>query len=100
MIVLGYAVTAMVLVAIFLGELLRSRATFALLATGVVLLIVSLVVDFFATEGTVVAVIEDPANVLGAACVVSAYLVKLREVTSELPATPQPIVAGGLPSTP
>ena len=100
LIVLGYAVTAMVLVAIFLGELLRSRATFALLATGVVLLIVSLVVDFFATEGTPLAVVEDPTNVLGAAFVVSAYLVKLREVTSELPAAPQPIVAGGLPSTP
>ena len=99
-IVLGYAVVAMTMVAIFLGELLRSRATFALLTTGVGLLIISLAVDFFVTEGTALAVVEDPTNVLGAGFIVSAYLVKLREVTSELPATSHPIVAGGLPSTP
>ena len=98
--VLGYGVVAMTMVAIFLGELLRSRASFPLLVTGFGFLVISLVVDFFAQEGTTPAGLEDPTNVIGTAFILSAYLVKLREVTSELPAGTQPIVPGGLTSGP
>ena len=99
-IVLAYAVVAMTLVAIFLGELLRSRTVFPLLAAGLGFLVISLAVDFFAPHGTGLKTLEEPTNLIGAGFILSAYLVKLREVTSELPATPQPIVAGSLPSTP
>ncbi len=98
--VLGYGVIALTMVAIFLGELLRSRASFPLLVTGFGFLVISLAVDFFATEGTPLAVVEDPTNAVGTAFIFSAYVVKLREVSSELPASPQPIVAGGLASAP
>ncbi len=99
-IVLGYAVVAVTLVAIFFGELIRSRAVFPLLAVGLGFLVISLAVDFFAPEGNVVAGLEEPTNLAGAGFILSAYLVKLREVSSELPEVAQPIVTGGLPSAP
>ena len=98
--VLSYGVVALTMVMIFYGELLRSRASFPLLVTGFGFLVISLAVDFFATEGTSLAGVEDPTNLIGTGFILSAYLVKLREVSSELPASPQPIVAGGLPSAP
>lgn len=85
LIVLGYGVAGLSLMAVFLGELMRSRAVLALLATGVTLLVISLGVDFFVPEGTPVAGVEDPANVLGAAFLLSAYVVKVREVSAQLP---------------
>lgn len=94
----SYAVVAMTMVAIFLGELLRSRASFPLLVTGFGFLVISLVVDFFATEGTSLAGVEDPTNVVGTGFILSAYLVKLREVWSELPGTTNSLAPGGLPS--
>ena len=84
-IVLGYALVALVVVAIFFGRLRRSRAVFPLLAIGLGFLVVSLLVDFFAPHGTTLAGLEDPTNVVGAGFILSAYLVKLREVSSELP---------------
>ena len=84
-IVLGYALVALVVVAIFFGRLRRSRAVFLLLTTGLGFLVVSLAVDFFAPHGTTLAGLEDPTNVVGAGFILSAYLVKLREVSSELP---------------
>ena len=98
--VLGYGLVALTMVAIFLGELLRSRASFPLLVTGFGFLIISLAFDFFATEGTSLAGVEDPTNVVGTGFILSAYLVKLREVSSELPEAARPIVTGGLPSAP
>ena len=96
-IVLGYGLVALTMVAIFLGELLRSRATFALLMAGFGFLAISLAVDFFATEGTSLAGVEDPTNLIGTGFILSAYLVKLREVSSELPGTPQALVASRVP---
>ncbi|MFB3098146.1 MAG: hypothetical protein ACE1ZZ_05685, partial [Dehalococcoidia bacterium] len=99
-IVLGYGILGLTLGFIFFGELMRSRATFPLLATGIGLLVVSLAVDFFAPEGSALAGVEDPTNIIGAGFVLSAYLVKLREVWSELPAVPELTETGGLPSEP
>ncbi|MDV2480327.1 MAG: hypothetical protein RX317_08810 [bacterium] len=99
-IVLGYGIIGLTVGAIFFGELLRSRATFPLLATGIGLLVVSLAVDFFAPEGSPPAGLEEPTNLIGAGFVLSAYLVKLREVWSELPAAPESTADGGLPSEP
>lgn len=99
-IVLGYGIIALTIGAIFLGELLRSRASFPLLATGVSLLVVSLAVDFFVPEGSAPAGLEEPTNVLGAGFLLLAYLVKLREVSAELPAAAESVVAPGLPSGP
>ena len=98
--VLGYGVVAITMVAIFLGELLRSRASFPLLVTGFGFLVISLAVDFFATEGRALAGVEDPTNLVGTGFILSAYLVKLREVSGELPVVGQPIVTDGLPITP
>ncbi len=97
-IVLGYALVALIVVAIFFGKLRRSRAVFPLLAIGLGILVVSLAVDFFAQEGTALTGLEEPTNLVGAGFIVSAYLVKLREVSSELPEGAQPIVTGDLPS--
>ena len=99
-IVLGYAIVALIVVAFFFGQIRRSTAVFPLLATGLGFLVVSLAVDFFAPHGSSLAGLEDPTNVVGAGFILSAYLVKLREISSELPGSPQPIVAGGLPSAP
>ncbi|KKL21779.1 hypothetical protein LCGC14_2442020, partial [marine sediment metagenome] len=99
-IVLGYGIIGLTVGAIFFGELLRSRATFPLLATGIGLLVVSLAVDFFAPEGSASGGLEDPTNIIGAGFLLSAYLVKLREVWSELPAAPESTAVGGLPSEP
>jgi len=99
-IVLGYGIIGLTVGAIFFGELLRSRATFPLLATGIGLLVVSLAVDFFAPEGSPSGGLEDPTNIIGAGFLLSAYLVKLREVWSELPAAPESTAVGGLPSEP
>ena len=90
-IVLGYAVAALIVIAIFFGELRRSRTVFPLLATGLGFLVVSLAVDFFAPHGTVLTGLEEPTNIVGAGFVLSAYLVKLREVSGEVT---QPIVTG------
>ncbi len=98
LILLGYGVVGLTTVAIFLAELMRSRAAFPLLATGIGFLIVSRASDLFGSEGTVLAGVEVPTDVIGAGFLLSAYLVKLREVWSELPADPEPTVAGGLPS--
>ena len=98
--VLGYGMVAVTMVAIFFGELLRSKASFPLLVTGFGFLVISLAVDFFAQEGTGLAGVEDPTNLIGTGFVLSAYLVKLREVSSELPVGTQPIVTGGLVSAP
>ena len=84
-IVLGYALVALIVVAIFFGKLRRSRAMFPLLAIGLGFLVVSLAVDFFAPHETAVTGLEEPTNLIGAGFVLSAYLVKLREVSSELP---------------
>ena len=97
-IVLGYALVALVVVAIFFGKLRRSRAVFPLLAVGLGLLVVSLAVDFFAPHGSALAGLEEPSNVVGAGFILSAYLVKLREVSSELQEVAQPIDTGGVPS--
>ena len=94
--VLGYGLVALTMVALFLGELLRSRASFPLLVTGVGFLVISLAVDFFATEGTSLAGVEDPTNLIGTGFILSAYLVKLREVSSELPVESEPALAGRL----
>ncbi len=97
LILLGYAMIGLTAVAIFLTELMRSRAAFPLLATGIGFLIVSQAVDLIASEGTVLAGVESPAGVIGAGFLLTAYLVKLRDVWHELPAVPEPSVAGGLP---
>ena len=83
-IVLGYALVALIVVAFSFGEIRRSTAVFPLLATGLGCLVVSLAVDFFAPHGSSLAGLEDPTNVVGVGFVLSAYLVKLREVSSEL----------------
>jgi hypothetical protein len=98
LILLGYAIIGLTAVAIFIAELIRSRAAFPLLATGIGFLILSQAVDFFASEGTVLAGFESPTGVIGAGFLLTAYLVKLRDVWNELPAVPEPSVAGGLPS--
>ncbi|MFQ6019407.1 MAG: hypothetical protein ACE5KW_01480 [Dehalococcoidia bacterium] len=100
LILLGYGIIGLAVFAIFLGELMRSRAVFPLLATGIGFLVISQAIDFFAPEGTVLAGVENPTNIIGAGFILTAYLVKLREVWSELPAVRGPIVAGGLPSEP
>jgi hypothetical protein len=77
---------------------MRSRAVLSLLATGIGFLIISQAIDFFAPHGTVLAGVENPTNVIGAGFILTAYLVKLREVWSELPAGREPSVASGPPS--
>ena len=89
-IVLGYALAALVVVAFFFGQIRGSRAVFLLLTTGLGFLVVSLAVDFFAPHGTAWTGLEDPTNVVGVGLVLSAYLVKLREVSSELQKLPSP----------
>ena len=100
LILLGYGIIGLTVVAIFLGELMRSRATFPLLMTGIGFLIISQAVDFFIPEGTAISGVENPTNIIGAGFILAAYLVKLREVWNELPAADEPQVTGGLPSEP
>ena len=87
-IVLGYALAALVVVAFFFGQIRGSRAVFLLLTTGLGFLVVSLAADFFAPHGTAWTGLEDPTNVVGVGLILSAYLVKLREVSSELQKLP------------
>ena len=100
LILLGYGVVGLTAVAIFLGELMRSRATFPLLAIGIGFLIISRLADFFASEGIAPEGVDVATDVIGAAFLLTAYLVKLREVWKELPAVSEPTVVGGLPSEP
>ncbi len=99
-ILLGYGIIGLTVIAIFLGELMRSRASFPLLVTGIGFLIISQAIDFFAPEGSALGGVENPTNIIGAGFLLSAYLVKLREVWSELPAAPESTAVGGLPSEP
>ncbi len=99
-ILLGYGIIGLTVIAIWLGELMRSRAAFPLLATGIGFLIISQAIDFFAPEGSVLGGVENPTNIIGAGFLLSGYLVKLREVWSELPAAPESTAVGGLPSEP
>ena len=99
-ILLGYGIIGLTVIAIFFGELMRSRAAFPLLATGIGVLIISQAIDFFAPEGSALGGVENPTNIIGAGFLLSAYLVKLREVWSELPAAPESTAVGGLPSEP
>ena len=87
-IVLGYALAALIVVAFFFGQIRGSRAVFLLLTTGLGFLVVSLAADFFAPPGTAWTGLEDPTNVVGVGLILSAYLVKLREVSSELQKLP------------
>ena len=89
----GYGMVAVNMVAIFFGGLLRSKASFPLLGTGFGFLVISLAIDFFAQEGTSLAGIEDQTNLIGTGFILSAYLVKLREVSSELPVVSEPVSA-------
>ncbi len=98
LIVLGYGIVALTGGAIFLGELIRSRTSFPLLASGVGLVVISLAVDFFVPEGSAPAGLENPTNVLGAGFLLAAYLVKLREISGELPAAAESVAPRGLPS--
>ena len=100
LILVGYAIIGLTVVAIFLAELMRSRAAFPLLVTGIGFLIISQAADIVAPDGTALAGIESPTGVIGAGFLLTAYLVKLREVWNELPAVPEPSVAGGPPSEP
>ena len=100
LILIGYGIVGLVMIALFLGELMRSRAVFALLMLGVVLLIVSQAFHVLAPEGTVPAGVEHPTSLIAAGFLLSAYLVKLREVWSELPAASESAAVGGLPSEP
>jgi hypothetical protein len=97
---LGYGTIGFIAVAIFLAELMRSRAAFPLLVTGIGLLIISQAADIIAPDGTVLAGVESPTAVIGAGFLLTAYLVKLRAVWNELPAVREPSVAGGPPSEP
>ncbi len=92
LILVGYGILGLALAAIFLGELMRSRAVLSLLAPGLGFLVISQGVDFFAPEGSALAVAEDPTNIVGAGLVLSAYLVKLREVWGELLAVREPVL--------
>ena len=94
LILLGYGIMGLALAAIFLGELMRSRAVLSLLAPGLGFLVISQGVDFFAPEGSALAVAENPTNIVGAGLLLSAYLVKLREVWGELPAVREPVLMG------
>ena len=87
-IVLGYALVALIVVAFFFGEIRRSKAVFPLLVIGLGFLVVSLAVDFFAPHGTALTGLEEPTNVVGVGFILSAYLVRLREVSSELQKLP------------
>jgi hypothetical protein len=100
LILLGYGIIGLSVMAIFLGELMRSRASFPLLATGATFLVISQATDFFVPEGTALARVENPANIIAAAFLLSAYVVKLREVWSELPDAGKRTVAGRMPSEP
>ena len=100
LILVGYGIIGLTVVAIFFGELLRSRAAFSLLATGIGFLIISQAADIIAPDGTTLAGVEVPIGVIGAGFLLSAYLVKLHEVWSELPAAPESTAVGGLPSEP
>ena len=71
---------------------MRSRAVLSLLAPGLGFLVISQGVDFFAPEGSALAVAENPTNIVGAGLLLSAYLVKLREVWGELPAIREPVL--------
>ena len=92
LILVSYGIIGLVMIAVFLGELMRSRAVFALLTVGVVLLIVSQALHVFAPEGTVSADVEHPTSLIAAGFLLAAFLVKLREVWDELPAVPGPAV--------
>ena len=54
----------------------------------------SLAVDFFAPEESLSGGLEDQTNIIGARFLLSAYLVKLREVWKELPTVPEPTIVG------
>ena len=100
LILVGYGIIGLTAVAIFFGELLRSRAAFSLLATGIGFVIISQAADIIAPDGTTLAGVEVPVGVIGAGFLLSAYLVKLQGVWSELPAAPESTAVGGLPSEP
>ncbi|MCH8919557.1 MAG: hypothetical protein IIA23_02480, partial [Chloroflexi bacterium] len=59
---------------------------FPLLAAGIVFLIISQAADLSASEETALAGVESPTGVIGAGFLRTAYLVKLRDVWSELQA--------------
>jgi hypothetical protein len=98
LILLGYGIIGLTVIAIFLTELIRSRGAFPLLATGIGFMTISQGVDFFVPEGSVLAAVENPTNIIGAGFLLSAYLVKLREVSGELPAGREQILVRGLPN--
>ncbi len=100
LILLGYGIIGLTVIGIFLGELMRSRAAFPLLVTGIGFLIISQAAHIIAPDGTALAGVESPTGVIGAGFLLTAYLVKLQEVWSELPAAPEPTVAGDPPSEP
>ena len=92
-IVLFYGVVGLGLVYLFYRHLRASRASFTLLLLGLFWTGVYMAVDFFATEGTVLAGAEEPANLTANAFLLSAYLVKYHEV-SQTTRTFQPVPAG------
>ncbi len=93
LILVSYGIIGLVVMAVFLGELMRSRGVFALLTMGIGLLIISQGFHLFAPERTVAAAVEHPTSLIGAGFLLAAFLVKLREVWEELPAVPGPAVA-------
>lgn len=82
-IILSYAVAALAGVYLFRREILSSQASLALVALGVALSLVMLVSDFFAPEGSLLAGLENPAQVMAVAFLFAAYAVRLREVQAE-----------------
>lgn len=76
-----YGVAAVGLIYLFYGHLRASRAPFTLLALGFLWTGFYLTVDFFVPEGTVLAGLEEPANLAVNAFFLSAYLVKYREIS-------------------
>ncbi len=92
LILLGYGILGLALAAVFLGELMRSRAVLSLLAPGLGFLVISQGVDFFAPEASALAVAENSTEIVGAGLLLAAYLVKLREVWGELLDVREPVL--------
>ena len=100
LILVGYGIIGLTAITTFFGELMRSRAAFPLLAMGTGFLIISQAADFFTSDGTALVGVGSSTGVIGAGFLLTAYLVKLREVWNELPTVPEPTVGGGPSSEP
>lgn len=83
-IVLGYGIAGLGLVALFQREIAASRPVATLLAAGAALAGFAIGVDTFAAQGSLLADLEHPARIMAVGSVFAAFLLKYREMAPAL----------------